>query len=73
VILGIGAGVFTEDARKSLGLAIGEAEKTEHKGKLPLKIWRKGAILDNVTIPLAVMGVPWAVGGRCACAGKFSA
>ena len=56
VILGIGTGVFTEDARKSLGVAIGEAEKAEHNGKLLLKIWRKGTLLDNVTIPLAVMG-----------------
>jgi len=56
VILGIGASVFTEDARKSLGVAIGEAETVEHKGKLPLKIWRKGSILDNLTVPLAVMG-----------------
>jgi len=56
VILGIGSGVFTEDARKSLGVAIGEAEMTEHKGQLPLKIWRKGTIRDNVSVPLAVMG-----------------
>ena len=56
VIIGIGARVFTEDARKSLGLAIGEAEKTENSGKLKLKIWRKGTILDNVTLSLAVMG-----------------
>ena len=56
VILGIGADLFTEDARKSLGVAIGEAEMTERKGLLPLKIWRKGTIRDNVAIPLAVMG-----------------
>lgn len=56
VILGIGTGVFTEDARKLLGVAIGEAEKSENKGQLKLKIWRKGAVRDNVTIPLAVMG-----------------
>lgn len=56
VILGIGAGMFNEDARKSLGVAIGEAETTENKGQLKLKVWRKGTILDNVTIPLAVMG-----------------
>ena len=56
VIIGIGASVFTEDARKSLGVAIGEAEKTENKGQLKLKIWRKGTVLDNVTLSLAVMG-----------------
>ncbi len=56
VILGIGADVFAEDARKSLGVAIGEAEKTENKGQLKLKIWRKGAIRDNVSLPLTVMG-----------------
>ena len=56
VIMGIGAGDFTDDARKSLGVAIGEAEKVENKGNLPLKIWRKGSVIDNLTIPLAVMG-----------------
>ncbi|MCX6880234.1 MAG: DUF6288 domain-containing protein [Verrucomicrobia bacterium] len=56
VIMGIGAGVFTEDARKSLGVAIGEAEKAEHQGQLKLKIWRQGTLHDNVTVPLAVMG-----------------
>ncbi|MCX6878410.1 MAG: DUF6288 domain-containing protein [Verrucomicrobia bacterium] len=56
VILGIGAGEFTEDARKSLGVAIGEAETAENKGHLKLKIWRMGTLHDNVTLPLAVMG-----------------
>jgi|GEM_PF-351964 len=56
VILGIGASVFTEDARKALGIAIGEAEKAANKGKLKLKVWRKGTVLDNVTLSLAVMG-----------------
>jgi len=56
VILGLGSGLFTEDARKTLGLAIGEAEKVANKGQLKLKVWRQGATLDDLTIPLAVMG-----------------
>ncbi len=56
VILGLGATLFTNDARKSFGWAIGEAEKTENAGKLKLKVWRKGVTTDNVTLTLAVMG-----------------
>ncbi|MCX6876155.1 MAG: DUF6288 domain-containing protein [Verrucomicrobia bacterium] len=46
---------FTSDARKSLGLAIAEAEKTANAGALKLLIWRGGLTL-NVQITLAVMG-----------------
>ncbi|MEI6233068.1 MAG: DUF6288 domain-containing protein [Planctomycetota bacterium] len=58
VILGVSTGtgvvpLFTSDARKSLGWAIGDAEAGN--GVLKLKRWRKGAITD-VSITLAVMG-----------------
>jgi hypothetical protein len=58
VILGASAGsgavpVFTGDARKSLGRAIGAAEA--ETGILKLKRWRAGAITE-VSITLPVMG-----------------
>lgn len=56
VILGIGSAFFSNDARKSLALAIGEAEKEENAGKLKLKVWRHSVTTDNVTLTLAVMG-----------------
>jgi len=62
VILGVGWGagasalpVFTSDARKSFGWAIGEAEKTANGGILRLKRWRAGVTTD-VSITLPVMG-----------------
>ena len=58
VILGASAGtgvvpLFTGDARKSLGRAIGAAEA--NRGVLKLKRWRAGATTD-VSITLPVMG-----------------
>ena len=58
VILGASAGsgavpLFTSDARKSLGLAIGAAEAST--GVLSFKRWRAGNIID-VSITLPVMG-----------------
>ena len=46
---------FTSDARKSLGQAIGEAEKSENAGALKLLVWRSGATL-TVQLTLPVMG-----------------
>jgi fibronectin type 3 domain-containing protein len=46
---------FTSDSRKSLGLAIGEAEKTANAGALKLLIWR-GGVTQTVQVPLQVMG-----------------
>ena len=64
VILGVGWGsgstalpVFTSDARKSFGWAIGEAEKTENSGILRLKRWRAGVTTDvAITLPANVRG-----------------
>lgn len=64
VILGIGSSLFTNDARKSFGWAIGEAEKAENGGLLKLKVWRpfdkaqgkQGVTTDNVTVKLEIMG-----------------
>ncbi|MCX6872923.1 MAG: DUF6288 domain-containing protein [Verrucomicrobia bacterium] len=62
VILGVSWGtgsdpvpLFTSDARKSFGWAIGEAEKTANSGILRLKRWRGGVTAD-VSITLPVMG-----------------
>ena len=60
VILGACAGsgavpMFTSDARKSFGWAIGDAEKASNNGVLGLKRWRAGVTTD-VTITLPVMG-----------------
>ena len=46
---------FTSDARKSLGLAIGEAEKSENAGVLKLLVWRSGTT-QTVQLTLPVMG-----------------
>ena len=44
--------LFSSDARKALGNAIGEAEKEVNKGILRLKIWRAGTTFDvNITLP----------------------
>ncbi|MCX6872839.1 MAG: DUF6288 domain-containing protein [Verrucomicrobia bacterium] len=60
VILGVSTGagkglvpLFTQDSRKSLGLAIGAAEAGD--GVLNLKCWRAGATKD-VSIRLPVLG-----------------
>jgi len=62
VILGVswgpGSGAvpyFTSDARKALGAAITEAEKTENGGILRLRIWRAG-VESDVTVTLQTMG-----------------
>ncbi|MCX6873811.1 MAG: DUF6288 domain-containing protein [Verrucomicrobia bacterium] len=62
VILGVGWGagsdpvpLFTSDARKSFGAAIGAAETTANGGILRLKRWRGGATTD-VAITLPAMG-----------------
>lgn len=55
VILGVGGKLFTDDARKSIGMAITEAEKTINLGILKLKIWRDGKNMD-VELKLKVMG-----------------
>ena len=62
VILGAGWGtasepvpLFTRDARKSFGRAIGEAEKADNRGILRIKRWRAG-VTSDVSITLPVMG-----------------
>jgi hypothetical protein len=55
VILGVGGGKFTTDARVAFGNAITVAETKAAGGKLPLLLWRKGKEL-SVTVPLRVMG-----------------
>ncbi len=55
IILGIDRVLFSADARKSIALAIQEAEKTENYGFLKLMVWRRGKI-ENVTLKLQVMG-----------------
>ncbi len=52
VILGVGGKLFTGDARRTFGLAIGEAEKD---GILKLMIWREGKQQD-VELKLKIMG-----------------
>ncbi|OYV07148.1 MAG: hypothetical protein CFE26_02555, partial [Verrucomicrobiales bacterium VVV1] len=46
--------LFTSDARKAFGAAIGEAEKTG-AGTLRVKRWRAGTVTDE-NIPMAIMG-----------------
>lgn len=55
VILGVNGTLFTDDARKSLGRAITEAEKSENKGVLKLLCFRDGKS-ENVELKLRVMG-----------------
>jgi hypothetical protein len=55
VILGVGGKLFTDDARKAMGRAIGEAEKAANGGALMLTRWREGKT-ENVRIPLTVLG-----------------
>jgi hypothetical protein len=55
VILGTGGQLFTDDARKSIALAIQEAEKTDNGGLLKLTRWRAGTT-EEVQLKLRVMG-----------------
>jgi hypothetical protein len=55
VILGVNGKPFSDDARKSLGQAITEAEKTENRGVLKLIRFRAGTT-ENVQLKLRVMG-----------------
>ncbi len=55
VILGVGGKPFADDARKSIAVAIQEAEKDANKGLLKLTRWRAGKT-DEVQITLNVMG-----------------
>ncbi|MEI6537013.1 MAG: DUF6288 domain-containing protein, partial [Verrucomicrobiaceae bacterium] len=55
VVLGVFGQPFSEDARKTFGRAIGEAETEKRQGILPLMIWRKGKT-QNIELKLQVMG-----------------
>ena len=55
VILGVGGKLFADDARKAMGAAITEAEKTENKGILKLTRWREGKT-EEVQLKLRVLG-----------------
>jgi len=56
ILLGVGGKPFDDDARKSFGRAITEAEKTENKGILNLIRWR-GGTTENVQLKLKAMGL----------------
>lgn len=55
IILGVGGKPFADDARKSIALAIQEAEKDANKGVLKLTRWRGGKT-EEVQLKLAVIG-----------------
>ncbi len=55
VILGVGDKPFSDDARKSLAVAIQEAEQEANHGNLKLLRWRSGET-TTVTLKLRVMG-----------------
>jgi HEAT repeat protein len=55
VLLGAGGKPFTDDARKSIALAIQESEKTANGGVLKLTRWRDGKA-EEVQLKLRVMG-----------------
>ncbi len=55
VILGTGGKLFADDARRSIALAIQEAEKESNKGVLKLTRWRAGKT-EEVQLKLRVMG-----------------
>ena len=55
VILGVDGKPFSDDARKSIAMAIQNAEKETNKGTLKLIRWRAGKS-EEVQIKLAVMG-----------------
>jgi hypothetical protein len=63
VILGVDGKPFGDDARKSIALAIQEAETEARGGVLKLTVWRAGQTQD-LSLKLAVMGTysdtaPW--------------
>ena len=63
VILGVDGKLFSDDARKSIALAIQAAETEARGGVLKLKVWRAGQMQD-LALKLAVMGTysdtaPW--------------
>jgi len=55
VIIGVNGKLFAADARKSMGHAITEAEKTKSKGILALLVWRDKKSIE-VKLQLPVMG-----------------
>ncbi len=55
VILGVADKPFADDARKSIALAIADAEKETNQGKLNLLVWRQGKT-EKVQLKLRVMG-----------------
>ena len=55
VILGVDGKPFADDARKSIALAIQDAEKETNQGKLNLLVWRQGKT-EKVQLKLRVMG-----------------
>ncbi len=55
VILGVGGRPFTDDARKSIAVAIQEAEKEANGGILKLTCWRAGEVKE-MQLKLRVMG-----------------
>jgi len=55
VIVGIDGKMFTDDARRSIALAIQEAEKETNKGILKLTRWRAGKT-DVAQLKLNIMG-----------------
>ena len=55
VILGVADKPFADDARKSIALAIADAEKETSQGKLNLLVWRQGKT-EKVQLKLRVMG-----------------
>ena len=55
IIMGVSGKPFSDDARKSIAVAIQEAEKKNNKGTLSLLRWRGGKT-ENVDIKLNVMG-----------------
>ena len=55
VILGVGGKLFADDARKAMGAAITEAEKTENNGILKLTRWSEGKT-EEVQLKLRVLG-----------------
>lgn len=55
IILGVNGRPFSDDARKSVGMAITEAEKTSNRGILKLVRFRDGKV-ENVELKLRVMG-----------------
>ena len=55
VILGAGGKPFTDDARKSIALAIQDAESEANRGTLKLTVWRAGKT-EDVQLKLRVLG-----------------